>query len=192
MTLFEQLAAAAKAGAKDEPGVVSQFRWATVEGVGPVRVRLDRDPEPLPLTPFVLVDQLRVGDRVRVEIRGRSVIVHGVATHDTGWITIPIAPGFSAQSGAEIPQVRAVGDKVYARGGWSNGGMSANSTFVVGTVPAALMPSGLNALWRWGTSNGDASGTAIVSYTNGEIQCRTSSTLSAYFIIPAGTFWFRS
>lgn len=54
------------------------FRWGTVTGVDPLRVRLDGDSVPLPFTPQSLANVL-FGDRVRCEISGGRVIVHGRA-----------------------------------------------------------------------------------------------------------------
>lgn len=57
----------------------SVFKWATVAAVAPVRVRLDGDTLPLPVTPDSLIDpaSLTVGDRVRCEMAGRRLIIHG-------------------------------------------------------------------------------------------------------------------
>ncbi len=59
--------------------------WGAVTSLGPLRVRLDGDPGPLPLTPDTLVSGLAVGDRVLVSERtssdptfqGRRVVVLG-------------------------------------------------------------------------------------------------------------------
>lgn len=56
---------------------MSTFRWATVTQASPLRVRLDRDTAALPLTPETLVAGLAVNDRVRCEIAGGRVIIHG-------------------------------------------------------------------------------------------------------------------
>lgn len=57
----------------------SVFKWGTVAGVSPLRVRLDGDTEPLPVTPDSLVDpqDLAVGVRVRCEMSARRFIIHG-------------------------------------------------------------------------------------------------------------------
>lgn len=53
------------------------MRWGTITATSPLRIRLDGDTDPLPLTPDSLVDPLilEVGDRVRCEVVGRVVIV---------------------------------------------------------------------------------------------------------------------
>lgn len=62
-------------------------RWATVTQASPLRIRIDGDPDPLPITPDTLVAGLLVGDRVRLEMatnndpafRGRRAIITGRA-----------------------------------------------------------------------------------------------------------------
>lgn len=54
------------------------FAWATVTGTSPLRVRVDGDTAPLTVTPDTLV-AVTTDDRVRVELAGRRVIIHGVA-----------------------------------------------------------------------------------------------------------------
>lgn len=60
---------------------MTSFKWATVRGTGPLQVQLDGDADPLALIPDSLVDPtlLKVGDRVRVELSLRKVVVHGKA-----------------------------------------------------------------------------------------------------------------
>ena len=54
------------------------WRWATVTQVSPLRVRLDGDTDPLPVTPDTLT-AVTVADRVWCQLTGRRVVVHGVA-----------------------------------------------------------------------------------------------------------------
>ncbi|GAA3730043.1 hypothetical protein GCM10022239_03320 [Leifsonia bigeumensis] len=63
------------------------FIWGTVSAVGPLRVVLDGDSVEIPVTPDSLVDPLTfaVDDRVRCELSGRRLIIHGRA----GGIEIP-------------------------------------------------------------------------------------------------------
>lgn len=58
---------------------MTSFKWATVRSVGPISVQLDGDPAPLALIPDCLVDpaSLAVGNRVRVELSQRKVVIHG-------------------------------------------------------------------------------------------------------------------
>lgn len=58
---------------------MTSFKWATVRGTGPLQIQLDGDADPLALIPDSLVDPtlLKVGDRVRVELSLRKVVIHG-------------------------------------------------------------------------------------------------------------------
>lgn len=60
---------------------MSEFVWASVTGLSPLRVKLDGDSVALPMTPETLVPvaQLTVADRVRCEIANRRVVVVGLA-----------------------------------------------------------------------------------------------------------------
>lgn len=57
------------------------FKWATVTGVNPIAIRIDGDSLPLALIPDSLIDPLSLatGDRVRVELSLRRVVIHGKA-----------------------------------------------------------------------------------------------------------------
>lgn len=70
----------------------SQFTWATVTGIAPLRIKLDGDSTALPFTPDSLVDPaaLAVDDRVRCEIKDRRPIVLGVAGGPAPVDLIPI------------------------------------------------------------------------------------------------------
>lgn len=96
---------------------------------------------------------------------------------DTGWVNITTSGGFAIQ---DQPQVRRIGGVVYARGGWSNTGMSINSVHNVGTLPAGFEPAGTSIGIRWTTSTGATSGTGFV-LTTGAVQVRTGGALSAYY-----------
>lgn len=63
---------------------MSRFAWGTVDSVEPLRIRVDGDADPLPFTPDALVDPriLTPGDRVRLELADRRVIVLGRAGGD--------------------------------------------------------------------------------------------------------------
>jgi microcystin-dependent protein len=61
------------------PAPTTTFIWATVTGVGPLRIQLDGDTASLPITPDSLIDplSLAVADRTRVEISQNRVLVVG-------------------------------------------------------------------------------------------------------------------
>lgn len=58
---------------------ITSFKWATVTDTTPIEIQLDGDSTPLALIPDSLVDplELSVGDRVRVELSLRKVVIHG-------------------------------------------------------------------------------------------------------------------
>ncbi len=60
---------------------MTTWLWGTVTGVTPLRIRIDGDSEPLPVTPDTLVspDLFRAGQRVRCELTDRRIIIHGIA-----------------------------------------------------------------------------------------------------------------
>lgn len=64
---------------------LTSFKWGTVTGNSPLQIKLDGDSSPLALIPDSLVDplSLSLGDRVRVELSLRKVVVHGVANGST-------------------------------------------------------------------------------------------------------------
>jgi hypothetical protein len=57
------------------------FRWATVTGVLPLRIKIDGDTAAIPITPDSLIDPttLVVSDRVRTEMSGNRLVVLGRA-----------------------------------------------------------------------------------------------------------------
>lgn len=74
------------------------FRWATVTGTNPLRIRFDGDTTPLQVTPTALVP-VAVGNRVWVQHHARSVIILGRAQPSgavaiaAGTATIPVGGG---------------------------------------------------------------------------------------------------
>ncbi|QIN93844.1 minor tail protein [Microbacterium phage Alakazam] len=58
---------------------LTSFKWGTITAVSPLAVKLDGDTAPLSLIPDTLVPLLAVGDRVRVELSLRKVVIHGKA-----------------------------------------------------------------------------------------------------------------
>lgn len=63
---------------------ITSFKWAQVTSVSPLAIRLDGDTAPLALIPDSLIDPLSlvVGDRVRVELSLRKVVIHGRSKGD--------------------------------------------------------------------------------------------------------------
>lgn len=111
------------------------WRWGSVTGVGPLRIKLDGDSSPLPYSPDSLASGLVVGDRVWVQNKYSRLIVIGrsnASGHtDSGWFDI--APAYGFASDTEFPmrgrrfstgQVSLEGRFVYTGSGsqtWSSG-----------------------------------------------------------------------
>jgi hypothetical protein len=58
---------------------------------------------------------------------------------DSGWQSVTVSGGKAGIAGAP-PMVRKVGKVVYARGGWSNTGITASTQATVGTIPVGYRP----------------------------------------------------
>lgn len=77
------------------------IRWGTVTQADPLRVQLDGDAEPLPLTPQTTLRELRAGDRVVCVEQHRRVLVVQAATPalpEQAWFYGP--SGFQLTGGA--------------------------------------------------------------------------------------------
>jgi len=107
---------------------------------------------------------------------------------DIGWTDCTTKNGFTFQPNF-TPQVCRIGFTIHLRGGWSSDGMTANSAFSVGDVPAGFEPVGQNVYTPIGASGGDNSGMLVVS-TGGNVQIRTGSDVSGYYLL-ASTVWVR-
>ena len=77
------------------------FRWATVTGTSPLRIRFDGDTAPTAATPTSIAGPVGVGDRVWVQHHARSIIILGRRDRGqqpyavaTGEIIIPVAGGW--------------------------------------------------------------------------------------------------
>lgn len=105
----------------------------------------------------------------------------GVLGHsdNTDWVDIIIRPGFAAQGPDEVPQVMRRNGVLYLRGLFSNTGISANGTYIVGDFPAGFEPP-RNMQVPAGSSTGNAAAQMFLS-ASGQIQIRTNSTRGAYY-----------
>lgn len=84
----------------------STWKWATVTGLSPLRVRLDQEPLSLGVTPINLAGPLVEGDRVWVQMhrsrgmKGAQPIIHGTGT----WhVPEPVAGRIWADRSQSIP-----------------------------------------------------------------------------------------
>jgi microcystin-dependent protein len=92
-------------------------RWATVTGIGPIRIKLDGESTPLPFTPTTLLNDLIVGDRVLVMLmtspdrlrRARRVVILGKGQLTTTLILPPIGVVWD-YAGATAPTGWAICD----------------------------------------------------------------------------------
>lgn len=98
---------------------ITSFKWATVTGTGPLAIRLDGDSSPLALIPDSLIDPLSLvtGDRVRVELSVRKVVIHGRAngTSDTTPGEVKMTAASAAPSGWLLCQGQSLSRTTYAR-----------------------------------------------------------------------------
>ena len=62
---------------QDPPSAKLAARWALVTTASPLRVQLDGDTAPLPLTPVTLAAGLTAGSRVLCLLIGRQLVVLG-------------------------------------------------------------------------------------------------------------------
>ncbi len=146
MTIFEDLIPAPlPAGVK--------VLYGTVTGSSPLRVQVDRDPGPLPVTPTTTV-ACAVGDRVVMlshvradnpDARARAVVVVGVIGGDIPAV-VDVSDQFTRTSGSPVVNpfwtARLIGGSVVfltfaCYGGWAGGTWA--STKIL-NVPTALDP----------------------------------------------------
>jgi len=158
-----------------EPPLPPSFRYATVTATDPLRIRLDGDTAPLPITPTSLAAPL-VGDRVYVGIVNRRVTVLGIVggATDPSWSTMTPLNGWNAAGNAPI-QVRLVRGFVLIRGE-VYGGDGQSQDYPIFNLPARFRPlRRLRVPAGWGTgaghvgveTNGDVWTTAVRASTPG-------------------------
>lgn len=98
---------------------MTSFKWATVTGTSPLAIKLDGDTAALALIPDSLIDPLSliVGDRVRVELSQRKVVIHGRSAGTTATVAgeIKMIAMSAAPSGWLLCQGQVVSRTTYAR-----------------------------------------------------------------------------
>lgn len=99
----------------------------------------------------------------------------GVFT-DSGWQAVPVAGPFAAHT--VPPAVRKIGKTVYARGGWTNAGLTANTVTAVGTIPAGYRPA-TQLEFVPGMSSPGSTGKAFVA-TTGVVSLNPGGTVPGY------------
>lgn len=113
-------------------------RFATVTATNPIRIRMDGDTAPLPVSVLSLVSP-RVGDRVSVRVEGTMRIVDGIlgGPHDTGWQTPTLLANTTGET-SHPPRVREVGGVQ-----WWEGSIVTPSSWAAGWTAVAAVPEGL-------------------------------------------------
>lgn len=114
-----------------------------------------------------------------------------VKQEDSGWINIDVEPGFS-QQGSAAPQVRRIGNIVYARWGWDSANIPLNATTTVGTIPSNLWPPGQSVYGVMVTNHepSERSARFTISANDGLVQIMSPSSAVGYYLFQAGTCWF--
>lgn len=108
---------------------------------------------------------------------------------DTGWLDVTVLSGFAGINATEKPQVRRIGKLCKMRGGFSNTGMSINTTHTAGELPAGFPPPPVvNTQAALNSSVAPALAAGFVTAL-GEIQVRTSGTLGSYYKIDPLSWW---
>lgn len=163
------------------------YRWATVTGTDPVRIRLDGDTVSLPVTPGALValSYLVEGMRVWVQGYGRRLLILGVAggapPPPEGWHLVDgsgepafqnswenySTPAFHATS------FRREGYRVYLRGLIKSGTSGSGATGTVFTLPVGWRPNSQEIFNQWSNTGAARVDVAtdgivkVVSYATG-------------------------
>lgn len=183
---------------------VSGAPWSYVTGLDPLAVRLDganltpSGPVPNdPIYPDAIVSGLRVGDRVQVLLAGNRATIIGInAGGDSGWVEIPLLPGFVKATADEPPVVRVRGGEVRFQGVVSPQGGGSFPTGSVFFISQALpdwvpMPTP-NDAWGYAAGVNGASGSQVrLSRSTRQLALRTTTvTSSSYFSLQNLSYWY--
>jgi hypothetical protein len=108
---------------------------------------------------------------------------------DTGWLTITARAGFAALAG-EPPQARRRGKLIKLRGAFANTGITAaNTTYVVGDLPAGIDTPPMNVIGSIGANLGAAVAVFTVA-TDRSTILRTSGTVAtSYYKLDNINWW---
>lgn len=191
---------------------LTSFKWATVIANSPLSIKLDGDTAALGLVPDCLVNPLSLvaGDRVRVELTERKVIVHGksagVGLHLSQTVLFTSSGTFSKASypGAKAFRVRlvggggggggagtaAAGQNSQGSGGGGGGYAEKLITDIAGLASSVTVTVGAGGAGGSGAADGadgSASSFGALVAANGGTRGfnKASSTLGGY--LPAGT-----
>jgi len=163
---------------RPRPVDVPAFRFGTVTGLSPVRVRLDGDTAPVASSP-VLLAPVATGDRVQVMIYRRQMTVTGVVNSGRV-VTVQIDPAFTVSGWRVVAHgslVTVFGEFTKKAGTIASGDVLARIT--------TLAPSGV----RTHTGQGVNSVTAKVVAQDGEIRVASTPTGDTSYIRVDGLTW---
>lgn len=167
--------------------------YGTVTGSSPLRVQVDRDPGPLPVTPTTTV-ACAVGDRVVMlshvradnpDARARAVVILGrVGGDDTGWLDHggTLAAGWQSSTASPI-QYRVLSGVCYWRGIAERTSGTVATGYVVTALPSQVHPasSGAALNFAFETGAGTVSGGAYPD-AGGSLYIWASGTLASFRI----------
>src|SRR5699024_9451006 len=105
---------------------------------------------------------------------------------DSGWHNGTIQPGYSLQNNL-VPKARKVGNAIYLSGGVAGGGIGANTSQHVLTLPAGFHPT-KEWLYTMGSSSTGAASPLWVIKTNGEVLLRTAAVTGNYYMMDGISF----
>lgn len=129
-----------------------------------------------------LTDVANVPADMRELAEAVDTVIKGPHT-DSGWVNVTVNAGFAISSG-NTPQVRKIGNVVYARGGVAATGIAINAAHNVMVVPVGYRPLA-TANWRAGTNSGASEGSMFLNPANGTIDIRTNGTLATWYLMTA-------
>jgi hypothetical protein len=138
---------------------VNAFSWATVTDDSPLRIKLDGDVVELPFAPDSLIDPLAIsiGDRVRVEVADRRVIIIG-------------------RSGGDVTPVVDALNKLHVVADLS--ALNALATAKIGDLAWMTTPgTGISALY-WEAHAGSGSG--LDWRPSGDVIASTAANLTSF------------
>lgn len=109
---------------------------------------------------------------------------------DSGWVAVTVTSPAVAITGAP-PQVRKIGKRVIARGGFAGTGQVANTATASGTIPAGYRPpttpsSGTTQApatleFAPGMSSAGSTGKIVVTAATGVVQVAAGGSVAGYF-----------
>lgn len=108
----------------------------------------------------------------------RAAILAATTPQDTGWLPLPLMPGYEARSGT--PRYRRIGKRVILGGlvGAESGSIPAASTFIIAEIPAGFRPS-QDEWFVAGSAAGQAPST-VVALRSGAFQVRSGPVGVSY------------